>query len=282
MIYLFDTSGINRLHDDPDCDAIKIGLVSTNQVWISALNVAEAGQTSKRSRRISLLHLLKALTRERRPLEFPTILIQRGIEAYSKRLPNIDLSVSENNDDIWQVLLDPTLLDEAAMIKWSQPLRKFEEEFLSTHRSARPHFQKLFAKGDPFPKSAAELLRTYASNVTFLHDTVNPIYKNVVGAELPTSETMHLLQTLPQLTGFLLTWGHSIYCRSIARSGYGARNAGNVDIWFGAYLAQVDRFVTNDLKQYQTLRLVARMFAPKCEILKYDSFRQRLVIETSA
>jgi hypothetical protein len=178
-----------------------------------------------------LLHLLKALTRERRPLEFPTILIQRGIEAYSKRLPNIDLSVSENNDDIWQVLLDPTLLDEAAMIKWSQPLRKFEEEFLSTHRSARPHFQDLFSKGESFPKSAAELL---------------------------------------------------IYCRSIARSGYGARNAGNVDIWFGAYLAQVDRFVTNDLKQYQTLRLVARMFAPKCEILKYDSFRQRLVIETSA
>jgi hypothetical protein len=31
---LFDTSGINRLHDDPRCDAIQTGLVTTNNVWI--------------------------------------------------------------------------------------------------------------------------------------------------------------------------------------------------------------------------------------------------------
>ena len=278
MNYLFDTSGINRLHDDPACDAIKTGLVSTNEVWISALNVAEVGQTSEHSRRVSLLHLLKVLTRGRRPLEFPTILIQRGIKAYSKRLPSIDISISENSEDIWQVLIDPTILDDAAISKWSQPLRKFEDEFLVSHRSARPHFQDLFLKGGPSPKSAAELLRAYASNETFLHDIVNPIYKKAVGAELPVSETMHLLRALPQLTGFLLTWGHSIYCRAIARSGYGTRNAGNVDIWFGAYLAQADRFITNDLKQYQALRLAARMFAPKCEILRYDSFRRRLVM----
>lgn len=44
MIYLFDTSGINRLHDDPSRGAIEAGLVSTNEVWISALNVAEVGK----------------------------------------------------------------------------------------------------------------------------------------------------------------------------------------------------------------------------------------------
>ena len=278
MIYLLDTSGINRLHDDPDCDAIKKGLISANQVWISALNVAEVGQTSENSRRISLLQLLKVLTDGRRPLEFPTILIQRCIVAYSKKLPSIDISISGNSEDIWQVLIDPTLLDDAALIKWSQPLRKFEKKFLATHRSARPHFQKLIGKREPFPKSAAELLKAYASNEAFLHDIVNPIYKNVVGADLPVSETMDLLRALPQLAGFLLTWGHSIYCRSIAQSGYGIRNAGNIDIWFGSYLAQVDRFVTNDLKQYQALRLVARMIAPKCEVLRYDSFRRRLII----
>jgi len=278
MIYLLDTSGINRLHDDPDCDAISNGLISTNKVWISALNVAEVGQTSENSRRISLLHLLKLLTQGQRPLEFPTILIQRCIWAYSKKLRSIDISISENSEDIWQVLIDPTLLDDAARIKWSQPLRKFEEEFLKTHRSARPHFQRLIGKGEPFPKSAAEFLKAYASNEAFLHEIVNPIYKNVVGVDLPVSETMDLLRALPQLTGFLLSWGHSIYCRSIARSGYGAANAGNVDIWFGAYLAQVDGFVTNDLKQYQALRLVARMIAPKCEVLRYDSFRRRLII----
>jgi hypothetical protein len=278
MIYLLDTSGINRLHDDPDCGAITKGLISNNEVWISALNVAEIGRTSKLSRRISLLHLLKVLAQGRRPLEFPTRLIQRGIEAYSRRLPSIDISISERSEDIWQVLIDPTLLNDAALSNWSQPLQKFEKEFLETHRSARPHFQNLIVKGEPIPRSAAELLRAYASNEMFLYDIVNPIYKKIVDADLPASETIDLLWALPQLTGFLLTWGHSIYCRSISRSGYGTRNAGNVDIWFGAYLAQVDRFVTNDLRQYQTLRLVARMIAPKCEVLRYDSFRRRLVI----
>jgi hypothetical protein len=278
LIYLLDTSGINRLHDDPDCDAIKKGLISTNEVWISALNVAEVGQTSELSHRMSLLHLLKELTQGRRPLEFPTILIQRGIEAYSRRLPSIDISISEKSEDIWQVLIDPTLLDDEALSKWSEPLQRFEKDFLETHRSARPHFQNLIANGKPILKSAAELLRVYASNETFLYDIVNPIYKKIVHDDLPASETMDLLLALPQLTGFLLTWGHSIYRRSIARSGYGTRNAGNVDIWFGAYLAQVDRFVTDDLKQYQALRLIARMIAPKCEVLRYDSFRRRLVI----
>ena len=278
LIYLFDTSGINRLHDDPACDSIKTGLVATNEVWISALNVAEAGQTSERSRRLSLLRLLKALTRGRRPLEIPPTLIQRGIDAYSKRLPSIDLSVGPKNDGYWQVLLDPTLLDAKDPSELAQPLRMIEDEFLATHRSARPHFQELFAKGEQLFPTAAKFLKAYSSNEKFLHYIVSPIYANVVDAELPTSDIMHLLRALPQLTGFLLTWGHSIYRRAIACSGYGTSNAGNVDIWFATYLAQVDRFVTNDMKQYQALRLVARMFAPKCEVLRYDSFRRRMVL----
>lgn len=281
MIYLFDTSGINRLHDDPSRDAILAGLVSTNKVWISALNVAEVGQTVDHGHRTSLLNLLKAMTGDQRPLEFPTTLIQHCIKAYSQRLPGIDITICEKHEDILRVLIDPSLLDEFAFEIWSQPLRKFEEDFLETHRSARPHFQNLFEKSAPThsPKSAPELLRAYMSNEAFLNEIVNPIYRKVVGADLPVSDIMHLLRALPQLTGFLLSWGHSIYRRSIASSGYGKRNAGNVDIWFAAYLAHVDRFITNDLKQYQALRMVTRIFAPKCEVLKYDSFRRRLVIE---
>ncbi len=282
LIYLFDTSGINRLHDDPYRDAIQTGLVATNNVWVSALNVAEAAQTSEGTRRNSLLRLLKALTCGYRPLEIPPVLIKRGIEAYSKGLPSIDISVGTDIDVFWEVLLEPTLLNKKIPNELVQPLREIEKRFLETHRSARPHVQDFFAKDKPPPSSAAAFLRAFASNEKFLHDIVNPIYVDVVGDELPALETMHLLMALPQLTGFLLSYGHSIYCRAVARSGYGTNNAGNVDIWFAAYLSQVDMFVTNDMKQYQALRLVARIFAPRCQVLVYDSFRRRMVLETGA
>ena len=111
MIYLFDTSAINRLYDDPDGAAIAEGLAVTNEVWVSALNVGEAARTQDRVRRDSLLGLLKKLTGTRRPLELPILLIRRAIEAYSNNAATIEASVGETNEMVWQVLQNPTLLD---------------------------------------------------------------------------------------------------------------------------------------------------------------------------
>jgi hypothetical protein len=64
MDYCFDTSAINRLHDDPDQRAIVVGLLTANRVLITAINVMEAVVTEDPARRISLLLLQKQLATE--------------------------------------------------------------------------------------------------------------------------------------------------------------------------------------------------------------------------
>jgi hypothetical protein len=279
LIYLFDTSGINRLHDDPVCDAIVTGLITTNVVWVSALNVAEAAQTSEPTRRESLLRLLQKLAQGRRPLETPPLLIRRAIDAYSKGLPKVYASVETENQDVYTAILNPNEVDEDTRREVTLVNKSLEKDFIAVHRAGRPHLQNLVNQGQKLPRSAAGLLRAYASNDAFLHDVVNSIYEKVVGAPLPKDRILHLLGAVRPLTGFLLAWGHSIYRRGIARFGYGTNNAGNIDLGFAVYLADVDIFITNDKKQYQALRLVTRMFAERCKVLKYETFRRRIVLD---
>lgn len=282
MVYLFDTSGINHLHDDPARDAVVTCLTATNEVWVSALNVAEASCTPDSTRRESLLRLLKTLTQNRRPLETPPFLIRRALEAYSRGYTSLSVSIGTENEGVWQVLNAPTQFDEDYRQEVSNILRELEQEFITIHRYGRPHLQEALTNDQETPRSAADFIRSYAANVDLLHDAVSQFYEDVVGEPLPKARTMDLLRTLPQLTGFLLSWGHSIYRRGIVQSGYGKNNAGNVDIWFAVYLAHIHRFITNDRKQYQALRLVRRMYAPDCEVLLYDSFRKRLVMDSGA
>jgi len=277
MIYMFDTSAINLLHDDPDCSTITEGLAATNQVWISALNVAEVAQTPEHERRNSLLALLRRLTRTRRPLELPILLIRRAIEAYSQKALTIEASVGEDNDIVWQVLQNPALLNDLPGSGPSGLFADQEKMFLETHRSARPHFQQVIAEGTPRLRSATQLYREYIDNTAFLKQMINRIYKDTVGVDLQDNQVLDLLETIPELAGYLLGWCYSIYRRSIARQGYGTDNAGNIDLWYATYIGRADKFVSADKKQYQALRWIAKVLDCNCEVLRYGSFRNRMI-----
>jgi hypothetical protein len=83
MIDCFDTSAINRLHDDPERIAIVRGLLSTSVVRVTALNVIEVGGAVDAERRESLLRLLGRLAPGVRPLASPTALVRILAKAYA-------------------------------------------------------------------------------------------------------------------------------------------------------------------------------------------------------
>src|SRR5438046_10079048 len=106
MRVLFDTSGVNHLHDDPDRDAIVNELLAANVVRVSALNVLEAGRTATVSRRRSLLRLLKTMTGRSRPLEMPNVLACRAMAAYGTRREALDYSIDHEAEVLWHALVD--------------------------------------------------------------------------------------------------------------------------------------------------------------------------------
>jgi len=278
MVFLFDTSGVNRLHDDPASEAIVAGLIGTNTVRVSALNVVEAARTPDPGRRLSLLRLLKRMTGGDRPLEMPNTLARRAMTAYSRRLPCLDSSIDAEADVLWGMLVDPSVADDETRRALDAGQEKLESEFLGCHQRARPHFQDLFRNGVLAPRRAAAPIRHFMRSTQFLHeDVVNPIYRQQTGADLPASEMDEMFHVAPEVAGFLLGWAHSIHQRSIALEGFGSRNAGIVDLWFATYLGRVDRFITADRRQYRALRLVARIMAPRCGVVRFCRFRRRLL-----
>jgi len=61
MIYCFDTSALNELHDEAGAAAITARQLGTTDVRITALNVIEAATTRDSLRRVSLLQLQNGL-----------------------------------------------------------------------------------------------------------------------------------------------------------------------------------------------------------------------------
>jgi hypothetical protein len=278
MVFLFDTSALNKLHDDPDGGAIVSGLLATNRIGVSALNVVEAGRTASVTHRQSLLRLLKQMTGNDRPFEMPNVLVRRAMVAYSRRSQILNYSINSDADALWQVLINPELLDEPTRLGLDDHHRSLEEDFLRCHRAARPHFQRLFQPGATIPRRAPFLLRGYMSRPDFLREVVDQLYIGAVGETITVDRLPELFGVVPEVAGFLLAWGHSVHQRAVARESYGSNNAGIVDLWFATYLPRVDRFVTADDKQYRALRLVARIVAKRCSVIRYETFLRRMLV----
>ena len=297
MEILFDTSAVNFLHDDPAGGAIINGLLATNVVRVSALSVVEAALTAEGERRRSLLRWLKHMTGNHRPLEMPNVLARRAVKEYGRKSQSLDWSIDTDASVVWQVLVDPESVDEALRADLYRLHRSFERDFRLCHERARPHFQSLFPAAAKVPRRASTFLREHLKRPDSMNRLVNDcFYREVVGTNLPVDETWELFRSVPEIAGFLLGWGHSIHRRAIAREGYGAHNnAGIMDLWFATYLGRVDRFVTADKRQYEALRLIARLIPDgrpasfrrghvlgRCSITRYDAYRRLLILPQSA
>lgn len=292
MDILFDTSAVNRLHDDPAGGSIVNGLLATNVVRVSALNVLEAARTADIGRRRSLLRWLKFMTGNERPLEMANVLARRAVAQYGRRAPLLNWSIDHEADVLWQVLVDPESVDEGLRSDLNEFQHSLEADFRQCHERARPDFERLFGRGTRPPARPSDFLREYLERPEALHQLINDwFYRDTVGSDLPADETLELFRVVPEIAGFLLGWGHSIHQRALASQGYGAyTNAGIVDLWFATYLGRVDRFVTADDRQYAALRLISRIVpdgrtSPRAgphrvrrSVTRYDAYRRQLLV----
>lgn len=277
-VYVFDTSAVNRLLDDAECSHIVTGICAAGEVRVSFLNVVEAARTTHHDRRRRLLLLLRDLTRGKRPLEDPVLLVKRAMLAYSKRAPSIDLSVGEDNAAAWGILQDPSLIDEAARQQIYMQGLELEKWFHDYFLSQRAEFKATFTGAFRDRQRVANWLKAYRDHTTLAASLVRPLYKSTVGLDLPAEEVGALLDTVPELAALLLAWGFAFYRRVIATADYGRKNAGLFDVWFAVYQPRIDRLVTNDRRQYWALRSIALVVAPQCQVVSYDDLRRRLVV----
>lgn len=280
MIYCFDTSALNRLHDDPERKSIARGIVVTNRIYISGLNIIEACATGDAKRRQSLIGLLKELSGNYRPLAIPNELLQTLAVAYAKRDTKPVITIDERQNGIWIALNAPTEIgdeERQEVLTWKVQL---EESFRDAHRTARDAFQELFTSGrSPRPRTVSALIRHYVQNEDFLYEVVSPIYLRSTGKELPRNELRQFLVDVPSWQQYFLGWAHSVYSRTIRETKYGVKtNAGTIDLWCAVYLCFCDVFVTDDQAQRRALRILNVFNRRRTRVISYDTLRMRLLI----
>ena len=279
MDYIFDTSAINRLHDDPQHEAIVAGLQAGNRVLISEWNLIEVIGTSNFERRLSLCRLMKQLTRGYMPLLNPTVLLRKLTLAYVRNEENVSISHDQDSRDAWDLLQHPEqCLDEEARQSLYQEKRRMEEGFTRSHQVGRIQFPDLFPPGER-PRSFGQTLQFFCREPLTFHPTVAATYKGVTGNELSPDEMRQLFTDLPEWALYFGGWAQGMYARALQAQNYGAStNAGAIDLLFAVYLEHCDFLVTDDFRQYQALRVLKCLARRKTKPILYRELRKRLVL----
>jgi hypothetical protein len=284
MIYCFDTSAINAVHDDEERDEVLSRLLKfPNRIHITCVNIAEVVSTPVESRRHSLLLLLKQMSNGTNPLMMPNKLIRRATKAFAKGKSSLTITISREDASFWWLMDDPTSASDVEQREALQWKKSLEQPFIDAHREARPAFQSLFSDAEPRPRSLAQLLRSFRQQDSAIYDFLKRFYKKETGRYLSRDTMWRMFEILPQWPLYLAGWGHEMFARAIRTSNYGIKGKpGTLDLWCAIYLPICDRFVTNDDGQYRALRLLnvlnKRFFETptKTHVLRYDRFKEEL------
>jgi hypothetical protein len=283
MDYCFDTSGLNRLHDDPNQESIVTGLIAANQALVTALNIREAVATDDAARRISLMRLQRRLSNGLRPLRTPIELLREVTVARIQNRTSVTLTIDESSQGLWWALEEPEGLSAELQQESYEWKKNLEDQFTEAHRRARPELQKVFTLADR-PKSLAKLLRLFYYNPKLLLPTVSAVYQSITGAPLDMRCLLEVFSALTEWPLYMAGWAQGMYARALQGQGYGPRrNAGTIDLWFAVYLAHCDFMVTDDRAQYKALRvinMIGKRRRPRAKVLLYDQFRKRLVLSS--
>lgn len=280
MIYCFDTSGINRLLDDPEREAITQVLLGVASFRITAYNVLEAAKTGDLARRSDLITLMRRLADRKRPLDMPNTILLNCATAHAEHASLATVNRDEKLEGLWVALNEPNLIDEEARSEALNWAEEHEDDFCRVIAGDRDQFQRLFHEEPRArPISTASTIREYLKKKEECHSTVSDVYNRHIGRPLSDSEYRDLVRE-PVWPLYFVGYAYAIHQRSIQAEGFSARrNAGAVDLGQAVYLALCDRFVTNDQAQYRALRLL-NVFNTKrrTEVMRYDTFRNRLLV----
>jgi predicted nucleic acid-binding protein len=276
--YCFDTSAINRLHDDPEREPLVDGLLAVDRVVIVGLNIIEAAVTEKVERRLSLLRLQQRLSNNDRPLRIPTQIVQHLTRAYVQKLNAVDIAIDNTEGhQLWWVLHEPESLDEEMRQEAYQWKKKLETSFSEVHQDAREEMRNLFT---PRPKSLGQLFQFHCKNPQSFLPSASKLYEEISGTPLDEQQLRDLFRDIPEWPLYLAGWAQGMYARAIQDSNFSPRkNPGTIDLWFAVHLAHCDALVTDDAGQYKALRVINALGERRRKracVLSYEQFRKRV------
>lgn len=277
-IYYFDTSAINQLYrDNEKASIIDVIHKSGAIACVSVINITEAFATKDKKTRNGLLALLKSLSQNRRPLNFPCYLLKASIKAYVSKESDMEWAVSETSG-FWTLLNNPKMAGQKEMDELTTYNKEQEKWYHCMHDCARPHMQNTIMNRVDSIKNPLDLIKHCYNDNAFLNDFFGELFKDQGYEKELKNKAQLLLKELEPWKFYFGAMAHGVYNRAVRQKNYSRKkNAGSLDTQQSIYLAACDFFVTNDGDQYEVLGEINKLGNLRRDVIMYDNFKNKLV-----
>jgi len=274
---IFDTSVINALAADKDCDAMIEKLGGAYQMVITHTAVAEVTATPDDTKRNLILDFMERLLKFGICIYPFQWIIEGQANAYqadSKNFewPNVNVRFRELEQEVVSRKNINLVSD-----KTRQSHRQLDRDYRQIFSTAKKPFEALFEGGDGNRPSLPELFHILLGEGGAYVSTGANWMERETNTHPSESEAKDFIERCPPFKALLAALCVSQYERCIREKRLESLGRpGRLDIFSSVYLVYCQVFVTNDAGQYKALKAVAQLIALEMEILKYDEFKATL------
>jgi hypothetical protein len=275
LIWTPDTSGINRLADDPYSDELIAGLRSGFFVRVTFTSIGEVIANKDSDRRRKLLRVCKLLLSAGDCIDPQHEILKKMVATFDASSSfdwrnirvdfpeaQVELARRENFSD-----------EEAAQER--EENEKLKAQFARVYEDAKPHFDRLFSSGAASPpRNVADLVFRFQIPGGAFWTLASRLYARV-GKKSPDEALIRrFVAECDPFRALMVALNAAQYdlCLRPERVGP-SYNSGRNDTLMAICLPYCDEFVTSDDGQIACYRTVASVAGLDVTVRSYDEFR---------
>jgi len=271
-ILTLDTSAINRLADDPSCEAVINGLAASFFVRLTFTSVDEVAQNSGKERREHLFGVCKQLLTSGDCLLPVGKLLQKLVRAFDTdaagfKWDNVDVRLDEA---VEAAVRSAAISDELSKAAWEEA-GPMNQQFESMLRDTKPAFDSVFASNPAArPGSVGELIGGLQRGGQYWK-IAGSLYDSIAGRSADEGTVHKFWDRSPPFQCLMGALCAALYDRSVRPPNTpGSLKAGWADTFMAVYLPYCDQFVTADSGQLACYREVAKLYVPDLTLRSWD------------
>lgn len=277
---IFDTSAINKLVDDSECNVITLGLRAAFFIRLTEANVAEIVATSGTVRRKVLLDYIRSALGTGECIKPHLEIVDQLVRSFLSDPDGFDWRrVFVRHQALEEELARKEVIPDDASKELHRRTHRANRNFERIYATMRPYFQTRLRSWTGKHPPASDLLRSfYNQRGKPLWDFAGKLYERSAGSPTDESTLRRLCYVCPPFRATVLSFCLSFYERCLRdEKGAESYRAGRVDVYSAVYLPYCDEFVTDDKRQLRFLQAVANAGELSMRVRSYEEFRSGLV-----
>jgi hypothetical protein len=274
---IFDTSGLNWLADDEDCDSIVKALKHCHFVRLIDTSVSEVMATKEEVKRQHRFDLLARLVHQGGALRPLNWILEEHVRAYHGNPVDYNWTRIEIRfPDLDRLIAIGTPLHGASQ-QTGALMEKLEERWIKSAKESRDDFLR---RAGLNPRDPVPPIQTIAPRLLAREGDIFEIATEYIAARIGTNvdpEVVEdILQRCPPLAVYFNMKAIAFYDRIVRHQPMPSHlgKVGMADTLSSVYLPYCKRFVTSDKDQGKALRFIRDWMKLKTEVLDFAEFKK--------